>query len=173
MTNTNNFIEKAAYVAGVASVPFLALFVAPVYAVADMYNETISDCVNNKTPKMKSFGKYYKDCIKTFVLRAPEILRASVRNKSDKDIAEKKREEKIAKEILPLQGVINSVLKSPVFKLTLFEETEHQKRQMQRYETCNYFIDFGGDGTSWCGGIRGNGYVFKTSRKDGKKISRN
>jgi len=43
--------------------------------------------------------------------------------------------------------------------VTYFEETEHQRRAPQSCKFGDYMINFASDGTEWCGGIRGNGYI--------------
>lgn len=42
-----------------------------------------------------------------------------------------------------------------------FESTEHQNYYPRRCKFGEYMIDFAPNGTDWCGGMRGNGYVFK------------
>lgn len=42
-----------------------------------------------------------------------------------------------------------------------FEATEHQDYYPRRCKFGEYMIDFAPNGTDWCGGMRGNGYVFK------------
>lgn len=43
--------------------------------------------------------------------------------------------------------------------VTYFEETEHQRAMPKSCKFGDYIINFASDGTEWCGGIRGNGYI--------------
>jgi len=42
-----------------------------------------------------------------------------------------------------------------------FEKTEHQRAMPQRCTFGDYCVFFASDGTDWCGGMRGNGYIYK------------
>ena len=166
--------ENVARAAGWAVTPVLAIFVAPVMAAMNMHDNAFSRYKDNITPEYKGFGKYYRECLKNFVLRAPDVFGNIVKS-HDKEYlaklaAEKKCAEKTNKELAAIQDIIHSVLKYSVFTVNLFEETEHQKKHIKRIETFENIIEFGGNGTDWCGGVRGNGYVFKKSRKNGQDV---
>ena len=164
----NEIMATAARVAGWVSVPVLAIFIAPVVAARDMYSD-INYRFNKNIPlKYATYGEYYKDCIKNFVLGMPAHLENRARELGKQrlkpfDDVERKKIDKIIAEIEKLEqaGIVSEFENAPIIKVRLMQETEHQKRQLQRLETQKYMIDFGGNGTDWCGGIRGNGYVFK------------
>lgn len=43
--------------------------------------------------------------------------------------------------------------------VTYFEKTEHQRAVPQMCRFGDYIMQFASDGTEWCGGTRGNGYI--------------
>ena len=83
------------------------------------------------------------------------------------------RKEQITKEYDPWQELRDKGLEdiicfesgNEVIDVRYFEATEHQKRKPMRcyFRNRDYMIDFGQSGTTWCGGMRANGYVFKRS----------
>ena len=58
-----------------------------------------------------------------------------------------------------LGDVVEQIQKAHWMSVTYFEETEHQRRLPQFCRVGDYTINFASDGTKWCGGIRGNGYI--------------
>ncbi len=62
-----------------------------------------------------------------------------------------------------LEDIVYSCSGNDVIDVRYFETTEHQARKPMRcyFHNGDYMIDFGQRGTEWCGGMRGNGYVFK------------
>ncbi|MBO4745605.1 MAG: hypothetical protein J5613_00855 [Alphaproteobacteria bacterium] len=81
------------------------------------------------------------------------------------------RKEQITQEYDPWQELRDKGLEdiicfesgNDMIDVRYFEATEHQKRKPMRcyFRNRDYMIDFGQSGTTWCGGMRGNGYVFK------------
>lgn len=58
-----------------------------------------------------------------------------------------------------LGGIVDKINNAYCISLTYFEETEHQRAMPQSCKFGDYIIQFASDGTVWCGGIRGNGYI--------------
>ena len=122
-------------------------------------------------PKYTTYGEYYKNCFKNFVLRVPYNLEKRAEKFGDKRLEpfraqDRKKIERIISEIDMLEdaGIISEFENATIIKARVMDVTLHQKRQLQRLETSDYLIDFGGNGTDWCGGVRGNGYVFKKDK---------
>lgn len=61
-----------------------------------------------------------------------------------------------------LGDVVDKINNAYCVSLTYFEETEHQRAMPQFCHVGDYTINFASDGTEWCGGMRGNGYINKT-----------
>ncbi|MBQ6736699.1 MAG: hypothetical protein IJQ90_04430 [Alphaproteobacteria bacterium] len=61
-----------------------------------------------------------------------------------------------------LGDVVEQIQNANWMSVTYFEETEHQRHAPQFCHIGDYTINFASDGTAWCGGMRGNGYINKT-----------
>ena len=61
-----------------------------------------------------------------------------------------------------LGDVVEKIKTADWISVVFFEETEHQRHTPQFCHIDDYTINFASDGTKWCGGIRGNGYINKT-----------
>ena len=55
--------------------------------------------------------------------------------------------------------IVDKINNAYCISITYFEKTEHQRRVPQFCHVGDYTINFPSDGTKWCGGIRGNGYI--------------
>lgn len=60
-----------------------------------------------------------------------------------------------------LEDILCGVSGDTMLDVRYFESTEHQAPKPMRCTFGEYMIDFARNGTDWCGGTRGNGYVFK------------
>lgn len=58
-----------------------------------------------------------------------------------------------------LGDVVEKIKTADWISVVFFEETEHQRRMPQFCRVGDYTINFASDGTIWCGGIRGKGYI--------------
>lgn len=58
-----------------------------------------------------------------------------------------------------LGDVIKNIQDCNYIMVQYFEKTEHQRHTPQMCKFGDYVINFASDGTEWCGGIRGNGYI--------------
>lgn len=58
-----------------------------------------------------------------------------------------------------LGDVVEKIKTADWISVVFFEETEHQRRMPQFCHVGDYTINFASDGTIWCGGIRGKGYI--------------
>ena len=61
-----------------------------------------------------------------------------------------------------LGDVVEKIKTADWISVVFFEETEHQRHAPQFCHVGDYTINFASDGTEWCGGMRGNGYINKT-----------
>lgn len=64
-----------------------------------------------------------------------------------------------------LESVLCGLSEKDFIDVRYFEKTEHQSHSPMRCTFGDYMINFAPDGTVWCGGIRGNGYIFKRDIK--------
>lgn len=68
-----------------------------------------------------------------------------------------------------LENVLYNLSNQDVINVRYFDATEHQSHMPMRCRFGDYMINFAPAGTKWCGGIQGNGYVFKFDSRDGYK----
>ncbi len=61
-----------------------------------------------------------------------------------------------------LGDIVEKIKTADWISVVFFEETEHQRRMPQFCRVGDYTINFASDGTIWCGGIRGKGYISIT-----------
>ena len=66
-----------------------------------------------------------------------------------------------------LGDIVKKMENAYSMSVTYFEKTEHQRHTPQRCSFDDYLVFFAPDGTKWCGGIRGNGYVYKRNAQLG------
>lgn len=55
--------------------------------------------------------------------------------------------------------IIDKLKNTDYISVQYFEETEHQHHAPQMCKFGDYIINFASNGTEWCGGVRGNGYI--------------
>ncbi|MBO4480459.1 MAG: hypothetical protein J5742_02430 [Alphaproteobacteria bacterium] len=60
-----------------------------------------------------------------------------------------------------LDKILYNLAEHDFITVRYFEETEHQAATPMRCTFGQYMINFSPMGTTWCGGIQGNGYVLK------------
>lgn len=58
-----------------------------------------------------------------------------------------------------IDDIVEKIKNADFIKVIYFEESEHQRRMPQYCKIGDYTINFASDGTEWCGGMRGNGYI--------------
>lgn len=66
--------------------------------------------------------------------------------------------------------VVNKMKNAYDMHVIYFSETDHQRNMPQFCRFGDYTINFASDGTEWCGGIRGNGYINVTDAR-GKNVT--
>ncbi|MBO7656550.1 MAG: hypothetical protein J6S80_02380 [Alphaproteobacteria bacterium] len=55
--------------------------------------------------------------------------------------------------------IVKKMEHSDYMTVQYFEKTEHQRAMPQLCKFGDYIVQFASDGTEWCGGMRGNGYI--------------
>lgn len=149
----DSFLGHAAWFGDYAVAAATGIFVAGHKLRDDM---TDLDNLNKWVPVFKTYKKHFIEHVKKHN-NDRLSCRAFVRYITKRDYYPTSEIE--AKK---LGDVVEKIKTADWISVVFFEETEHQRRMPQFCRVGDYTINFASDGTIWCGGIRGKGYISIT-----------
>lgn len=154
MKNNKKLNSCLGYVAWVGDYAIAAV-VAP-WVAGRRVREDIMDVENitKWVPVIDTYKKHLVEHVKNhnndrMTVRALKRCRVDTKKFDPLDEIDKKK----------IGYIIDRLKNTNYVSVQYFEETEHQRHAPQMCKFGDYIINFASDGTEWCGGVRGNGYI--------------